>query len=241
MMVNYTRLFIERLLLLSGIVMLSAGCAQPGTLSFLPQTPIETQVASPQMKRLLEAAVEQTKVTHSYDPAYVAIAYPSGDVPRESGVCTDVVIRAFRAIGVDLQQAVHEDMKRNFAAYPQDWGLSSTDTNIDHRRVPNLMTYFERQGKAIAITKRKEDYLPSDVVTWNLGEGQEHIGIVTQFKSARTGQFLIVHNIGAGARLEDILLNWPIIGHYRGIGSVQPQSKHLAPKHEISPLTKIGR
>jgi uncharacterized protein len=106
-------------------------------------------------------------------------------------------------------------MKRHFAVYPQYWGLNGTDTNIDHRRVPNLMKYFERQGKEIAISQRKEDYLPGDVVTWNLGEGLEHIGIVTQFKSAQTGQFMIVHNIGAGARLEDILFNWPIIGHYR--------------------------
>jgi uncharacterized protein len=218
MMVNYKRIFIGKLLLLSSILTLTAGCAQPELQSLLSATPLETQVSSPQLKRLLEAAVEQTKYTRGYDPAYRAIAYPGGDVPRESGVCTDVVIRAFRAIGVDLQQAVHEDMTRNFAAYPQYWGLSGTDPNIDHRRVPNLMKYFERQGKAIAITKRKEDYLPGDVVTWNLGEGQEHIGLVTQFKSARTGQFLIVHNIGAGTRLEDVLLNWPIIGHYRGIG-----------------------
>jgi uncharacterized protein len=199
---------------------MAAGCAPLKSQSFLRETPTETQISSPKMKRLLQAAMEQTKVTHSYDPAYVAIAYPGGDVPRESGVCTDVVIRAFRAVGVDLQQDVHEDMKHNFAAYPQYWGLSGTDTNIDHRRVPNLMKYFERQGKAIAITQRKEDYLPGDVVTWNLGEGQEHIGIVTQLKSARTGQFLMVHNIGAGAKLEDVLLNWPIMGHYRGIGKI---------------------
>lgn len=218
MEVNCKRIFIGKLLLLSSFLMVTVGCAQLAPQSLLGKTTIETQVSSPQMKRFLEAAVAQTKYTRSYDPAYVAIAYPGGDVPRESGVCTDVVIRAFRAIGIDLQQEVHEDMKRNFAAYPQYWGLSGTDTNIDHRRVPNLMKYFERQGKAIAITKHKEDYLPGDVVTWNLGEGQEHIGLVTQFKSARTGQFLIVHNIGAGARLEDILLNWPIIGHYRGIG-----------------------
>jgi uncharacterized protein len=199
---------------------MAAGCAPLKSQSFLRETPTETQISSPKMKRLLQAAMEQTKVTHSYDPAYVAIAYPGGDVPRESGVCTDVVIRAFRAVGVDLQQDVHEDMKHNFAAYPQYWGLSGTDTNIDHRRVPNLMKYFERQGKAITITQRKEDYLPGDVVTWNLGEGQEHIGIVTQLKSARTGQFLMVHNIGAGAKLEDVLLNWPIMGHYRGIGKI---------------------
>jgi uncharacterized protein len=219
-MVNYKGLFVGKLLVLSSLLMMSTGCTQLKTPSFLSTSPIETQVASPKLKQVLQAAMEQTKYTRSYDPAYVAIAYPGGDVPRESGVCTDVVIRAFRAIGVDLQQEVHEDMKRNFAAYPQDWGLSGTDTNIDHRRVPNLMKYFERQGKAIAITNRKEDYLPGDVVTWNLGEGQEHIGIVTQFKSAQTGQFLIVHNIGAGARLEDIVLNWPVIGHYRGVGEI---------------------
>jgi uncharacterized protein len=219
-MVNYKGLFVGKLLVLSSLLMMSTGCTQLKTPSFLSTSPIETQVVSPKLKQVLQAAMAQTKYTRSYDPAYVAIAYPGGDVPRESGVCTDVVIRAFRAIGVDLQQEVHEDMKRNFAAYPQDWGLSGTDTNIDHRRVPNLMKYFERQGKAIAITNRKEDYLPGDVVTWNLGEGQEHIGIVTQFKSAQTGQFLIVHNIGAGARLEDIVLNWPVIGHYRGVGEI---------------------
>jgi uncharacterized protein len=212
------KLFVGKLLLLSSLLMMSTGCTQLKTPSFLSTSPIETQVASPKLKQVLQAAMAQTKYTRSYDPAYVAIAYPGGDVPRESGVCTDVVIRAFRAIGVDLQQDVHEDMKRNFAAYPPHWGLSGTDTNIDHRRVPNLMKYFERQGKAIAITNRKEDYLPGDVVTWNLGEGQEHIGIVTQFKSVQTGQLLMVHNIGAGARLEDIVLNWPVIGHYRGVG-----------------------
>jgi uncharacterized protein len=220
MMVNYKGLFVGKLLLLSSLLMMSTGCTQPKTLSLWSTSPIETQVVSPKLKQVLQAAMEQTKYTRRYDPAYVAIAYPGGDVPRESGVCTDVVIRAFRVIGLDLQQEVHEDMKRNFAAYPQYWGLSGTDTNIDHRRVPNLMKYFERQGKAIAITQHKEDYLPGDVVTWNLGEGQEHIGIVTQFKSAQTGQFLMVHNIGAGARLEDIVLNWPVIGHYRGVSEI---------------------
>jgi uncharacterized protein len=218
MMVNYKGLFVRKLLLLSSLLMVTVGCTQPKPPSLLSTTPIETQIASPKLKQVLQAAIEQTKYTRGYDPAYVAIAYPGGDVPRKSGVCTDVVIRAFRAIGMDLQQAVHEDMKRNFAVYPQYWGLNGTDTNIDHRRVPNLMKYFERQGKAIAITTRKEDYLPGDVVTWNLGEGLEHIGIVTQFKSAQTGQFLVVHNIGAGTRLEDIVLNWPVIGHYRGVG-----------------------
>jgi uncharacterized protein len=220
MMVNYRGLSVGKLLLLSSLLIVTVGCTQPKPPSLSSATPIETQITSPKLKQVLQAAIEQTKYTRGYDPAYVAIAYPGGDVPRESGVCTDVVIRAFRSIGVDLQQEVHEDMKRNFVAYPQYWGLSVTDTNIDHRRVPNLMKYFERQGKAIAITKRKEDYLPGDVVTWNLGEGLEHIGIVTQFKSAQTGQYLVVHNIGSGVRLEDIVLNWPVIGHYRGIDEI---------------------
>lgn len=216
---NHKGLFMRKLLvLLSSILMLTVGCAQPKRPSISSEAPLEVQISSPQLRRMLQAAVAQTTYTNSYDPAYVEIAYPGGDVPREKGVCTDVVIRAFRAINVDLQQNVHEDMKRNFAAYPPYWGLSRTDPNIDHRRVPNLMKYFERQGKAIAITKRKEDYHPGDVVTWNLGEGQEHIGIVTQFKSVKTGQYLVVHNIGSGAKLEDIVLNWPVIGHYRGIG-----------------------
>jgi uncharacterized protein len=210
MMVKY-----RNLLVLSSLLMINIGCAQQRPLQLERPEKIETQVTSPKLKQFLDAALEQTTYTHSYDPAYVAIAYPGGDVPRETGVCTDVAIRAFRKIGIDLQKEVHEDMKRNFAVYPQYWGLSTTDTNIDHRRVPNLMKYFERQGKAIAISQRKEDYLPGDVVTWNLGEGLEHIGIVTQFKSAQTGQFMIVHNVGAGARHEDGLFQWTIIGHYR--------------------------
>jgi uncharacterized protein len=213
--INYKRLFVTNLLVLNTILMIGTGCSRQVTSPQVRPEKIETQVTSPRLQQFLDAALEQTTYTHSYDPAYVAIAYPGGDVPRETGVCTDVTIRAFRKIGIDLQKEVHEDMKRNFAVYPQYWGLSSTDTNIDHRRVPNLMKYFERQGKAIAISKRKEDYLPGDVVTWNLGEGLEHIGIVTQFKSAQTGQFMIVHNIGAGARHEDVLFSWKIIGHYR--------------------------
>jgi uncharacterized protein len=213
--INYKRLFVTNLLVLNTILMIGTGCSRQVTSPQVRPEKIETQVTSPRLQQFLDAALEQTTYTHSYDPAYVAIAYPGGDVPRETGVCTDVTIRAFRKIGIDLQKEVHEDMKRNFAVYPQYWGLSSTDTNIDHRRVPNLMKYFELQGKAIAISKRKEDYLPGDVVTWNLGEGLEHIGIVTQFKSAQTGQFMIVHNIGAGARHEDVLFSWKIIGHYR--------------------------
>ncbi|MGB8700856.1 MAG: DUF1287 domain-containing protein [Thermosynechococcaceae cyanobacterium] len=214
-MAHYRSYFTKQLLLLISTLTLAAGCTIPAPPPFSRPKIIEIQVTSPKLKQLLATALEQTKVTHTYDPAYVAIAYPGGDVPSDRGVCTDVVIRAFRGIGIDLQKEVHEDMAAHFAAYPPDWGLTGPDPNIDHRRVPNLMTYLERQGKAIALTQRKEDYLPGDIVTWDLGQGQQHIGLVTQFKSERTGQFMIVHNIGSGTQLEDVLLNWPVIGHYR--------------------------
>src|SRR2546429_2841892 len=135
--------------------------------------------SSPALKRVVASANEQPEQTRSYDPSYVKIAYPGGDVPLERGACTDVIIRAFRKGGVDLQKEVHEDMERNFAAYPAKWGLKSPDPNIDHRRVPNLMTFFERKGKALAITNNPEDYLPGDVVTWDLGNGSTHIGMVS--------------------------------------------------------------
>ncbi|MCL6265738.1 DUF1287 domain-containing protein [Flagellimonas myxillae] len=164
---------------------------------------------------LSEAALELTKQQVTYDPSYFSIDYPNGDVPSGKGVCTDVVIRAYRKLGIDLQQRVHEDMKANFQAYPQNWGLRSTDTNIDHRRVPNLMTYFKRQGASQAITLQAKDYLPGDVVCWNLGGGTTHIGIVIDKKS-RDGQgHLIVHNIGQGQVIEDCLFDFKIIGHYR--------------------------
>ena len=149
-----------------------------------------------------------------YSPGYVSIPYPNGDVPAETGVCTDVVIRAFRLIEIDLQKEVHEDMVANFEAYPQNWGMSSTDKNIDHRRVPNLMTYFERQGWSEPITNNKEDYLPGDIVAWNLGNGLTHIGIVTSKKN-NSGGYLVIHNIGGGQVIEDVLFSYSIIGHYR--------------------------
>jgi hypothetical protein len=126
-----------------------------------------------------------------------------------------VLIRAFRTVGIDLQKAVHEDMVANFAVYPKDWGLSHPDPNIDHRRVPNLMTYFSRQGKAVQLSQSIADYLPGDIVTWNLGDGQQHIDVVMQYKSTQTRQPLIVHNVGAGTQIEDVLKRWRIIGHYR--------------------------
>lgn len=174
--------------------------------------PVKT---SPQLKQLLEAAVAQSKVTTGYDPSWVKIAYPNGDVPQETGVCSDVVVRAFRKTGIDLQKEVHEDMTRAWSVYPKRWGANGTDTSIDHRRVLNLMTYFDRQAKSLPITDDRADYLPGDVIAWQLSEGVEHIGILTNYRSETDQHYLIVHNIGAGARIEDVLLSWKIIGHYR--------------------------
>jgi uncharacterized protein YijF (DUF1287 family) len=176
-------------------------------------------VESPALKKVIDAAIEQTHITRGYDPSYVKLAYPNGDVPLETGVCSDVLIRAFRKVGIDLQKVVHEDMARNFAQYPNKWGLKRPDTNIDHRRVPNLMAYFKRQGKALAITANAKDYLPGDIVAWDLGGGITHIGMMTNRLSDETKTYRVVHNIGAGARVENILFNWKIIGHYRYFSS----------------------
>ncbi len=170
---------------------------------------------SPNVRKVIASAHEQTSVTTSYDPAYVKLAYPGGDVPASTGVCTDVVIRSFRAAGVDLQREVHEDMARSFSAYPRKWGLSRPDSNIDHRRVPNLMKYFERRGKSLGVTSDAADYRPGDVVAWDLGGGVTHIGVVSDEADPASGRFWIVHNIGAGARHEDVLFGWTVIGHYR--------------------------
>lgn len=161
------------------------------------------------------AALELIKQDVSYDSSYFSIDYPNGDVPSNKGVCTDVVIRAYRAIGIDLQKEVHEDMKAHFSAYPNIWGLRKTDRNIDHRRVPNLMTFFSRKRAEVPITFNPADYKPGDVVSWNLGGATTHIGIVVNKKSADNKRYMIVHNIGAGQVLEDCLFRYKIIGHYR--------------------------
>jgi len=163
---------------------------------------------------LVKSARQQIGVTTSYDPAYVRLDYPGGDVPEETGVCTDVVVRAYRQLGTDLQRLVHEDMKANFKKYPQRWGLKGPDKNIDHRRVPNLMTFFARQKAGRDINLAAGAFQPGDVVAWDLGGGTLHIGIVTDKKSDQ-GTPLVVHNIGRGAREEDILFEYKIIGHYR--------------------------
>lgn len=163
--------------------------------------------------KVVDAARAQTKESVVYDGRYIKLAYPGGDVPTGIGVCTDVVIRAYRKGGVDLQVAVHEDMKKNFAAYPKNWGRRAPDTNIDHRRVPNLMTFFRREGAALPLTKKPGDYAPGDLVTWDLGGGVTHIGIVVA--DPGSAKPLIVHNIGRGPQLEDVLFSWTITGHYR--------------------------
>jgi uncharacterized protein len=172
------------------------------------------------LQKLVDAAIQRTHLTVRYDPSYVRIPYPNGDVPAETGVCTDEIIRAYRAVGVDLQKEVHEDMVHNFSAYPNQrrWLLAHTDTNIDHRRVPNLMTFFARKGETLATSTRSEDYSSGDLVIWDLGGNVPHIGIVVNRKAARTGRYLVVHNIGRGPQMEDVLFSWKITGHYRYFG-----------------------
>lgn len=184
------------------------------------QKPVSTlkpfpATVSPQLRQLVESAIEQTKITTGYDPSYVRINYPGGDVPIETGVCSDVVVRGFRKAGIDLQKEIHDDMGRAWPEYPKKWGANGSDPNIDHRRVLNLITYFERQGKSLPITTDREDYLPGDIVAWDLGNGVDHIGLVVNSWSENRNAYLVVHNIGAGARVEDVLFSWKITGHYR--------------------------
>ena len=171
-------------------------------------------IAVSQNNKLSDAAIELTKQRVVYDPSYFSIPYPNGDVPEGKGVCTDVIIRAYRKLGIDLQKEVHEDMKANFAKYPKNWGLSRTDRNIDHRRVPNLMTFFSRYGTVKKMSDNPVDYVAGDIVCWDLGGGITHIGIVINRKSANNSRPLIVHNIGAGQVIEDCLFRFKIIGHY---------------------------
>jgi uncharacterized protein len=225
-----------------GLVGFSLGCLSLGAIALIPQLsrhkgPSQeilsseaddlTPVGNAKIAAMIQSGLGQIGQTRGYNPEYVAIAYPMGDVPLEKGVCTDVVIRALRQAGVDLQQAVHEDMRANFGQYPTDWGLAGPDPNIDHRRVPNLMTFFQRRGKALPPSQNPQDYQPGDLVAWDLGGGNSHIGLVTNLKGrspqgslykvspSQAFPYKIVHNIGAGTRLENVLFNWKIIGHYR--------------------------
>ncbi len=166
--------------------------------------------------KLSDAALALTKQKVVYDPSYFTMPYPNGDVPEGKGVCTDVVIRAYRkGLAIDLQKELHLDMKPNFKLYPNNWGRKTTDRNIDHRRVYNLMVFFKRKGIEKSLTKNPDDYKPGDLVCWNLGGNVSHIGVVVNRKSTDGKRYLIVHNIGGGQVLEDCLFAWKIIGHYQ--------------------------
>jgi uncharacterized protein YijF (DUF1287 family) len=172
------------------------------------------------LRDLVAAAIERTHHAVTYDLGYVAIAYPGGDVPADSGVCSDEIVRAYRGMGIDLQKEVHEDIVRDPAAYPlmSRWQQKHADRNIDHRRVPNLMVFFSRMGEELPLSDRAKDYLPGDLVAWDLGNGHLHIGMVVDQKVALTRRNMIVHNIGEGPKMEDVLFDWKIIGHYRYFG-----------------------
>jgi uncharacterized protein len=184
------------------------------------QSSAATPANRQEFTRRLAAAIERTHHSVRYISEYIRIPYPGGDVPADTGVCTDEIIRSYRAVGVDLQKEVHEDMLQNFAAYPNKrrWLLAHPDSNIDHRRVPNLMVFFQRKGETLPITNRAEDYLPGDLVTWDLGGNVPHIGIVIDQKNRWSGRYMVVHNIGNGPKMEDVLFNWKITGHYRYFG-----------------------
>jgi hypothetical protein len=175
------------------------------------------------LEKLSTAAIEWTHHFVRYDPQYVRIPYPGGDVPADTGVCSDEVIRAYRALGIDLQKEVHEDMAASFSAYPnrRRWLQAHPDSNIDHRRVPNLMVFFSRKGTSLLASMRAEDYAPGELVTWDLGGGVPHIGFVVDRKSAASGRYMVVHNIGAGPKMEDVLFSWKITGHYRYFGPAE--------------------
>ena len=198
----------------------TAGVATGGSLALWPSHSVaEITAVEPWADRLVRAAESQIGVTLAYDAAYRKIAYPGGDVPREIGVCTDVIVRAYRdGLSIDLQKLVHEDMQKAFSAYPKLWGLTAPDRNIDHRRVPNLRTFFQRRGAAVAISKSGEDYKPGDIVSQVLPDGRPHIGIVSNRMNDAGTVPLLIHNIGRGTRAEDILFVLDITGHYRFAG-----------------------
>lgn len=181
------------------------------------QSPGTSTLSSPNngARLIVEGLAVQLDSTRFYDPSYVAIEYPGGDVPLRTGVCADVIVRAFRHAGIDLQVEIHQDMKKAFRKYPPLWGLSKPDRNIDHRRVANQMRFFERRDKSLTISTDSTQYLPGDVVAWMLPGNLYHIGVVSSSRSARTGRPLIVHNIGSGAQTHDCLFTWKVIGHYR--------------------------
>jgi uncharacterized protein len=193
---------------------LARRCATAVLLLAAPTLGHGQSLTDSEAQRLVAAAVAQTKTTVSYDGTYRQIDYPGGDVPETVGVCTDVIVRAYRKLGIDLQVKVHEDMKLAFDSYPRLWGLRAPDPSIDHRRVPNLQTFFRRAGAELPISHEVTAYRAGDVVTWRLPGNLPHIGIVTD-RTSRDGVPMVVHNIGRGPEVEDVLFAYPITGHYR--------------------------
>ena len=177
--------------------------------------------------RLSDAAVARTLLNIRYDGSYRKIGYPGGDVPSGTGVCTDVLIRSYRALGIDLQRDVHLDIKANFSEYPDVWGLAKPDTNIDHRRVLNLRVFFSRKGIVLPVTMDPGNYLPGDIVRWRLPSGLPHIGIVVNRRAPGGARYLVVHNINAGPELADVLFSYRITGHYRYYGDNAPAERAL--------------
>jgi len=206
--------FSMRWLLLGPLLVLTSATSQA------QEKPKVTPAQQQFLLRLSGAAIERTHHSVRYVSSYVKIPYPGGDVPADTGVCTDEIIRSYRAVGIDLQKEVHEDMVRNFSVYPHKWQwlLARPDSNIDHRRVPNLMVFLGRKGETLPKSALAEDYSPGDLVTYDLGGGVPHIGIVVDHKSQKTGRYMVVHNIGEGPRMEDVLFNWKITGHYDYFG-----------------------
>jgi uncharacterized protein YijF (DUF1287 family) len=172
------------------------------------------------LDKLVAAALERTHHSVKYVSTYIHLDYPGGDVPADTGVCSDEIIRIYRAVGVDLQKEVHEDMVKNWSDYPPKakWHQAHPDSSIDHRRVPNLMAFFSRNGESFPVSLRAKDYSPGDIITWDLGGHVPHIGMAVNVKSAESGRFLVVHNIGQGPKIEDVLFSWKITGHYRYFG-----------------------
>jgi uncharacterized protein YijF (DUF1287 family) len=208
-----SRGFTMRAFLVLLVLVTAVGCS--------PRESVPLAKLDPFSAKFVTAALDRTKEMVIYDSAYEQIAYPGGDVAAWKGVCSDEVIRVYRALGADLQKLVHEDMKRAFSAYPKTWGLARPDPNIDHRRVPNLATFFRRHGTTLPISEVGKDYRPGDVVTWSVGGGRPHIGMVTNKLSFDRQRPLIVHNIGLGPQLDDMLFNYPITGHFRYEVAVQ--------------------
>jgi len=183
--------------------------------SLLILSPVLSADQQTKKNQLVQAAKERLSHQVVYDGRYQRLAYPMGDVADNRGVCSDVIIRSYRALGLDLQKKIHEDMRRHFSAYPKNWGLKRTDKNIDHRRVPNLQTFFKRQGASLKISRNPQDYKAGDLVTWRVAGHLPHIGIVVDQRSKDNKRPLIIHNIGLGPKMDDMLFDFPITGHYR--------------------------